>query len=106
MKLKIFKRIKYFVIDFIAHHFLQPCDVTTRLQSEAKDRDLSLKEKLRVGSHLKFCPWCTDYGHQIDLIENAMKIKAKSPDIDEVPDQKLSDEAKDRIKNILSKDSD
>ena len=99
------KKLKAVLIDFIAQ-FLAPCNVITQLLSESRDRRLLLSERFKLKMHLQFCQWCTDYGHQITLVDDAIKLKANASESKSDTERKLSDAARERIKTALSKDTD
>ncbi len=75
------------------------CKTAARLQSEALDRKLPLRQRLGLRVHLLLCKWCRRYGKQIAFLRNASH---EHPDemAEPIP-QKLSAEARDRIKQKL-----
>jgi len=75
------------------------CKTATRLQSEALDRKLPLRQRFGLRVHLLLCKWCRRYGKQITFLRNAAR---EHPDemAEPVP-QKLSAEARERIKQRL-----
>jgi hypothetical protein len=75
------------------------CREATRLQSLGLDRSLTLRERLGLRIHLLLCKWCRRYGKQIRFLRDAAhnhpdELTGPAP-------QKLSDEARDRIRNSL-----
>jgi len=80
------------------------CKEATRLQSKALDRKLPLRQRFGLRVHLLLCKWCRRYGKQITFLRNAAH---QHPDemADSVP-QKLSAEARERIKQRLQADRD
>src|SRR6266481_4456444 len=72
------------------------CKAATRLQSEALDRKLPLRQRFGLRVHLVLCKWCRRYGKQVTFLRNAAH---EHPDemADRVP-QRLSGEARERIK--------
>lgn len=75
------------------------CKTATRLQSEALDRKLPLHQRFGLSVHLLLCKWCRRYGKQITFLRNAAR---EHPDeVAEPVPQKLSDEARERIKQGL-----
>ena len=75
------------------------CKAATRLQSEALDRKLTLRQRFGLRAHLLICKWCRRYGKQITFLRNAAH---EHPDEMAKPvSQKLSDEAKERIRQKL-----
>ena len=79
------------------------CKTASRLQSEALDRKLLLRQRFGLRVHLLLCKWCRRYGKQITFLHNAAH---EHPDemAERVP-QKLSAEARDRIKQKLNEQS-
>ena len=75
------------------------CKTASRLQSEALDRKLSMRQRFGLRFHLLLCKWCRRYGKQLAFLHTAAH---EHPDkmADPVP-QKLSAEARDRIKEKL-----
>lgn len=72
------------------------CRQASRLQSEGMDRPLTLLEALGLRIHLLLCKWCRRYGKQLKFLRNAAHHceEHQSP-------QKLSPEARERIKQRL-----
>lgn len=98
------KKLKWKLIEFFAQ-FLAPCNVITELLSASRDRRLNMDEKFKLRSHLMFCKWCTDYGHQIAIVDDALKIKANPDKPKPGQERKLSESARQKIKDSLSGDS-
>lgn len=75
------------------------CRTATRLQSEALDHQLPFRQRFGLRVHLLLCKWCRRYGKQITFLRDAAH---EHPDemAEPVP-QKLSDEARERIKRKL-----
>ena len=75
------------------------CKAASRLQSEALDRKLPLRQRFGLRAHLLLCKWCRRYGKQIAFLCDAAH---EHPDkmAEPVP-QRLSDEARERIKHRL-----
>ena len=75
------------------------CKAASRLQSEALDHNLPLRQRFGLRVHLLLCKWCRRYGKQITFLrDTAHEHPAKMAEA--VP-QKLSDEARERIKQGL-----
>jgi hypothetical protein len=78
------------------------CKAATRLQSEALDRKLPLRQRFGLRVHLMLCKWCRRYGKQIAFLREAAH---EHPDeLAEPVPQKLSNEARERIKQRLQAD--
>jgi hypothetical protein len=75
------------------------CKTAARLQSEALDHKLTFRQQLGLRVHLVLCKWCSRYGKQIAFIHEAARLR---PDemAQSVP-QKISDEARERIRKQL-----
>src|SRR5207247_4515370 len=75
------------------------CKAVTRLQSEALDRKLPLRQRFGLRAHLLLVKWCRRYGKQIAFLRSAAH---EHPDeMTEPVPQKLSAEARDRLKQKL-----
>ena len=75
------------------------CKTATRLQSEALDRELPLRRRFGLRVHRSLCKWCRRYGKQIDFLRKAAH---EHPDQTAEPvRQRLSDQARERIKQSL-----
>ena len=72
------------------------CKQASRLQSEGMDRPLTFLEKFGLRIHLFLCKWGRRYGEQLKFLRNAAH-KCE----DHQPSQKLSSEARERIKQRL-----
>jgi hypothetical protein len=78
---------------------LPTCRDASRLQSEALDQQLSFSKRLGLSLHLLICKWCRRYGKQIRFLRDAAH---KHPEnLSEAVPQKLSNEARERIKRRL-----
>src|SRR5258708_10164086 len=79
--------------------FLPNCRDAARLQSEALDTKLSPSKRFGLRMHLLVCKWCRRYGRQLRFLRHAAQEHCENL-TDAVP-QKLSDEARERIKQRL-----
>ncbi len=75
------------------------CKAATRLRSQALDRKLPLRQRFGLGLHLMLCKWCRRYGKQITFLRDAAHEHAD--EMAEPVPQRLSDEARERIKHKL-----
>ena len=75
------------------------CRTATRLQSEALDHKLPFRQRLGLRIHLLLCKWCRRYGKQITFLRGAAHEHPE--EMAEPAPQKLSDEARERIKRRL-----
>lgn len=72
------------------------CKQASRLQSEGMDRPLTFLERFGLRIHLFLCKWCRRYGKQLKFLRDAAHHCE-----DHSPAQKLSPEARERIKQRL-----
>lgn len=49
------------------------CRESTRLMSEARERPLSLGERLALSMHLALCSGCRRFNRQIDILREASR---------------------------------
>lgn len=49
------------------------CEDVSRLVSDAKDRPLSMGERLKVGMHLAMCKYCARFEQQLGLLKRAIE---------------------------------
>jgi predicted AAA+ superfamily ATPase len=75
------------------------CRDASRLQSEALDKKLSLSKRFGLSLHLMICKWCRRYGKQIRFLRDAAHEHPEN--LSEAVPQKLSSEARERIKQRL-----
>lgn len=75
------------------------CREATRLQSEAMDRPLRLRQRIGLRIHLFLCRWCRRYGLQIGFLRSLAHEHEKHDQT--LPPQTLRPEAKERMKERL-----
>jgi len=75
------------------------CKTAARLQSEALDHPLTLRQRLGLRIHIVLCKWCSRYGKQIAFVHKA--VKSHQDEATKAVPQRLSDEAKVRIRKQL-----
>ena len=75
------------------------CKTATRLQSEALDRKLPLRQRFGLRFHLLLCKWCRRYGKQITFLRNAAHEHAD--ELAKPLPRALLTEARERIKQRL-----
>lgn len=75
------------------------CREASRLQSEALDAKLSFSKRVGLWLHLVICKWCRRYGGQIEFLRDAAREHPE--EFAEAATQKLSAEARERIKQRL-----
>lgn len=78
------------------------CKDVTQLLSESMDHSLPLGKKIGVRLHLVICKFCERYERQLLLIrETARRLVAMEETRGESAGERLSDEARDRIRKSL-----
>jgi hypothetical protein len=75
------------------------CREATRLQSEAMDSPLRLRQRIGLRIHLFLCRWCRRYGRQIDFLRVVALEHEKHNQT--LPPQTLRPEARKRMKERL-----
>jgi len=75
------------------------CREAARLQSEALDHKLPFRKRLGLRIHLMICKWCCRYGKQVRFLRDAAREHPGK--VSEPAPEKLSDEARERIKQRL-----
>lgn len=79
---------------------LPPCRDISALVSRSLDKDLSLRERLLLKTHLYICVACRQYLSQLEFMSEAVrKSDARREAGDHAP--RLSAEAAERLKNAL-----
>lgn len=76
---------------------MPPCDVIVRQLSDSCENRLKVIDNIKLNIHLKTCPWCTNYGHQIRFISEVMKKRSQK--IRE--DLRLSEASKNKLKLLI-----
>src|SRR5260221_3425433 len=79
--------------------FSPGCKTAARLQSEALDRKLPLRQRFGLRVHLLLCKWCRRYGKQITFLRDAAHEHPE--EMAEPIPQRLSDDARERITQRL-----
>ena len=69
------------------------------MQSEALDAKLCFSKRIGLSLHLLLCKWCRRYGKQIRFLRQAAHEHPEN--LSEAVPQKLSAEARERIKQRL-----
>ena len=76
------------------------CKETSKLVSDAQERQLSVTEKFGVFIHLLICKPCVNYRQHLKFLRQAI-LSAKD-DAAVKPDKSLNDSARDRIRQQLN----
>lgn len=76
------------------------CKSVAPLFSDALDRRLTWREKLRVRLHLYTCGACLNYISNLEFMREVFKKQDKNLENEKIP-VSLSPEAKERIKHTL-----
>jgi len=93
------QRLKWQAILFLARR-LPPCKVLLPLVSEARERPLTMREKITLKLHLFTCEACRRYVAQVEKISGLVKPRDEETNPTE-PADKLSENARNRIKTAL-----
>lgn len=93
------QKLKWQLIVFLARR-LPPCSLIVPLVSEARERSLTAREKITLRLHLFTCEACRRYVEQIERMSEMVKPKTAETTAVE-PADRLSDEARNRIKAAL-----
>jgi len=80
------------------------CREAVRLQSEAMDRPLPLRQRLGLTIHLLLCKWCRRYGRQLGFLRSVAHEHEKHDE--SLSRQTLRSEAKERLKQRLRSEKD
>jgi hypothetical protein len=75
------------------------CREASRLQSEALDHPLSFRRRLGLRIHVMLCKWCRRYGKQVSFLHK--DVHEHPDDVTQCVPQKLSEEARERIKKRM-----
>jgi predicted anti-sigma-YlaC factor YlaD len=82
---------------------MRSCQEITRLVSEGLDRQLSWRERLALRMHLTMCSLCRAYRRQLLGLRHLFREGFREgPPAGVWPEERLSEEAKQRIKQRLS----
>ena len=76
------------------------CRAAARLQSEALDHRLRLRQRMGLSMHLLLCKWCRRYGRQIHFLRSVAHQHDKHDH--SLPMQKLRPEVVEKIKQRLN----
>lgn len=79
------------------------CKEVTRLISESLDRELPLGRRIAVRLHFIFCRCCARYEQNLRLLREVFRLRREQPaePAGDSPSDSLSEDAKDRMRNIL-----
>jgi predicted anti-sigma-YlaC factor YlaD len=100
MEKGISQKLKWQVILFLARR-LPPCKVLLPLASESRERRLTIREKITLKLHLFTCEACRRYVRQIERMSEIVKPKTDEETIHVESSDRLSDDARTRIKAAL-----
>ena len=82
------------------------CKQVSRLISESLDRDLPLRQRMSMRMHLFMCKLCSRYSRQSLSLREAIRLQSEREEEIDVYPASLSSEARERIKESLSRKSD
>jgi hypothetical protein len=104
MALKSYDKLKHSVRYFLLRR-LPTCQQTVEKISESMEHKLRLRESINLKLHLWICAWCQWYLEHLQIIRDAARAKADSPDLTTDSGLTLSAEARERIKQRLNSQS-
>jgi hypothetical protein len=93
MALKAYDKVKHSIRYFLLRR-LPACQQTVETISQSMERNLTLRESLKLKLHLWICAWCQWYLEHLHLIRDV----SRAQDTDLIPGPNLSSEARERIK--------
>ena len=99
MKQTLRQKLKWQLIVFLARR-LPACNLIVPLISEARERPLTLREKITLKLHFFTCEACRRYVEQIERMSEMVKPSREENQTVELV-EKLSDAARTRIKAAL-----
>jgi hypothetical protein len=73
----------------------------TRLLSDAMDRPLPWKTRMKMRLHFLICKWCERYKNQLRFLRQAVRRHPEQISSDDAATPSLSSDAKDRLKRTL-----
>lgn len=79
------------------------CKEVTHLVSESLDRKLPLWQRLMVRLHLLMCKFCSRFQRQMFFLRDAVRQHSGTDDLEETSFPGLSPEARERIKQTLTR---
>ena len=86
------------LVIFIGKH-TPKCREMVRILSQSMDQPMPLTMRIRKRIHYLICCWCQRYEEQLHYMR---EVARKFPEqADEIPDEKLPAEAKERLKAAL-----
>jgi hypothetical protein len=97
----MFEKLKQSFIFWLARR-TPDCKTITPILGEANNRPLTLREKINVKVHLFICQACQRYFNQIKFLHDFMSKNNHKFQVEtDSSAPKLSDKAKQRLKNAL-----
>lgn len=88
------------------NRLLLECQEVSRLITHSMDEPLTLRQRLLVRWHLLVCRYCRKFQKQLFWLRKILQSKSKMTDKVRTNDVGLSNEAKERIKEVLKRKSD
>jgi hypothetical protein len=102
--MNLWKAIRWKLVIFGARR-LPPCCQIAHQISDSRQKRPSLRERIVIRLHLMVCDWCTSYSKQIVLIGDAARREKETAQGATSPEFRLSDSARERLRNSLKSDS-
>src|SRR5215510_7465313 len=103
MALKLYDKVKHSIRYWLLRT-LPTCQQTVEKISESMERRLSFRERVDLKLHLWICVWCQWYMEHLHIIRDTARAQSDAaPEI--MTSASLSDEARERIRRRLTKES-
>lgn len=98
MEKTFFQKLHWQLVVFLARR-LPPCNLIVPVISQAREGSLTMRERITLKLHLFTCEACRRYVRQVERMSEM--VKPKSEEKGDNPANKLSQEARTRIKAAL-----
>ncbi len=82
------------------NHWMFRCKDVSQKVSQSMDMTLPLYQRAAIQFHLMMCRYCARFSRQLKMLRRLSRHSDSDPPPDE-PSEKLSNEAKQRIKDAL-----
>lgn len=102
--MKLWKSLRWKLVIFGARRLPPCCEIAHQI-SDSQQKSPSLRERIIIRLHLMVCDWCTSYSKQIVLMRDAARQELRSVESSPSPEFRLSETARDRLRNSLNSGS-
>jgi hypothetical protein len=76
------------------------CNQVARMISDGMDRPISIRSRIAIRVHRVVCVWCDRYHTQLHGVHDA--TNSLHLHLEEISSEKLSEEAKERMRRLIS----